>query len=123
MNKTNVQNTVGSIGTVLGVVGNEKTNESFGVMSVNPGSGQTLATTSEFVTYMKTKSSFTYVSDKTLAIDGVQGVEVIMKDNSTSTYYQYAYWIKNGKGYLALLSSPNNTQQQFESIASSVKTS
>lgn len=122
LDPSDIQSSVGSLGDVLVVVGVEN-EQMFGLMTANVGSNQVLATPSEWLSTMKSSVGSEYVSSKTITVDGVKGVQLVTQDSSTSYYNYYAYWNKNSKGYMALLTSTTSAQDTFESIIDTVETS
>jgi hypothetical protein len=120
LNTSQFQNSIGTSGTLLVVVGDKDQNR-FGIATANIGAGQELKTPAEWANGMNTSSGFQYLSGKSSTIDGVEGYQLSMKDPSNNYNYYYAYWVKNNKGYLSVLVSPIDQQSLFENISKSIK--
>jgi len=121
LNSSSTQESVGDAGKVLVTVGIED-QDIFGLFSVNVGANQVLSTPSEWLANMKQTLGSDYVSSKNITVDGEEGVQLTTQDNDGYNYY-YAFWNKNGKGYMALLTTTTESQDVFNSIINTVKTS
>jgi hypothetical protein len=115
-NSTSLQSQLGSSGNVLAVVG-DGANNKFGFAKLNIGSNQRVATLSEWASNynssMKEQGS-TYVSEKSLTVDGVKAYQITMQDSGI--YVTDVFFVKNGNGYLAVHASPNNDQKTLEML-------
>lgn len=121
LDSTDTQTSVGNMGTVIVVVGVEN-QDMFGLFTVNIGENQRLATPSEWLSTMKKSIGSNYVSDKTITVDGEKGVQLTAQDSDGNNMY-YAFWNKNGEGYMALLVTETESQDLFDSIISTIVTS
>jgi hypothetical protein len=120
MNSTSLQSQVGSTGTMIAMVGDNST-FLFGVAKVNLQSNQRLASLSEWATsYNNTMkaSNETYISEKNMTVDGVNGI--MIASNDSSFFYREVFFIKNNTGYLAILLTKNNDEQLFNDLVSSL---
>ena len=90
----------------------------FGVIRLNLGSNQRVATLSEWASNynssMKEQGS-TYVSEKSLTVDGVKAYEITLLQVKNS-YVSGIFFVKNGTGYLLTHASPNNDQKTLEML-------
>ncbi|MDD1775354.1 MAG: hypothetical protein LUQ24_07470 [Methanobacterium sp.] len=121
MNSTSLQAQVGSTGTMIAMVGDNST-FLFGVAKVNIQSNQRLASLSEWATsYNNTlkASNETYISEKNMTVDGVNGI--MITSNDSSFFYREVFFIKNNTGYLAILLTKNNDEQLFNDLVSSLR--
>ncbi|HHT19197.1 MAG: PsbP-related protein [Euryarchaeota archaeon] len=120
LNVSSTQESVGDAGKALVIVGIEG-QDMFGLFKVNVGANQVLSTPSEWLANMKKALGTQYVSSKTITVDGEDGVQLIAEDKDGFKFY-YAFWNKNGKGYMALLTTKTESQDVFDSIIDTVKT-
>ena len=115
-NLTSLQSQVGSSADVLGVVGDGSGNK-FGVIRLNLGSNQRVATLNEWASNynssMKEQGS-TYISEKSLTVDGVKAYEITLLGNNS--YVSGIFFVKNGTGYVLTHASPNNDQKTLEML-------
>ena len=121
LNSSSIQSYVGSAGNMLAVVGDNET-FLFGVAKVKLGSDQKLASLEDWATsFNKTIKSGnqTYITEKTMTVDGVQGK--MFAFNDSSFYYRELFFIKNDTGYIAILLTKDNNQEMFDQIISSLK--
>ena len=120
LDSTDTQTGVGDMGTVIVVVGIEN-QDMFGLFTVNIGANERLATPSEWLSNMKTNVGSEYVSSKTITVDGEKGVQLTTQSSDGFNNY-YAFWNKNGEGYMALLTTESDSQALFDDIISTVET-
>jgi len=121
LNSSSIQAYIGSTGTMLAAVGDNKT-FLFGVAKVNIGSDQRLSSLSEWATsFNKTikSNNQTYINEKTVTFDGVKGKMIAFNDSSF--YYREMFFVKNDTGYLAILLTKDNDQALFDNIISTLK--
>jgi len=122
-NITSYQTQFGSAGNVLGVVGDES-NNTFGVVKLNIGSNQRVATLSEWASSynstMKNGGS-KYVSEKPLTVDGINAYQVTMIDSGN--YVTDVFFVKNGTGYVATYSSLTNDTANLDLLMKDLKIS
>lgn len=117
-NSTTLQSQVGSIGKVVAVVG-DGSKSMFGIAKVNIGSNERIASLNEWASsYNSTMKNqgVTYISEKTITVDGVDATMMTMKDPDSGTYITDVFFIKNGTAYLAVYASTNSDQQTFEQL-------
>lgn len=120
-NTSSLQNQMGSTGEVLAVVGDGNANK-FGFAKLKIATNQRIATLNEWAsnynTTMKNQGS-TYVSEKKLTVDGVNAYQITMQDSGS--YVTDVFFVKEGKGYLAVHASPNNDQQTLDMLMNNLK--
>lgn len=118
---SSLQSQLGSLGTVLGVVG-DGSDYKFGISKLIIGENQRMASISEWAsnynTTMKSQGK-TYVSEKQRTIDGVEAYQITFQ--SSGIYVTDDFFIKNGNGYLTAYAAPNNDQQNLDLILNSLK--
>ena len=122
-NITTYQTQFGSTGTVLGIVG-DGSNNTFGVVKLNIGSNQRVATLSEWASnYNSTmkNSGSTYVSEKPLTVDGINAYQMTMID--LGSYVTNVFLIKNGTAYVVTYSSPTNDNETLNQLMNNLKIS
>ncbi len=118
------QEQIGDIGKVLATVGIED-KELFSIYSITPKEDQKLNTASEWNSNLKTSFGKDYVSDKSIDVDGEKGMQLTAKSEESGVIQNvyYAYWTKKDKGYMVLLVTEKDSQEQFDTIVSTIKTS
>jgi|WetSurMetagenome_2_1015567.scaffolds.fasta_scaffold152822_2 hypothetical protein len=122
-NLTSLQSQAGSSSDVLGVVGDGAVDR-FGVFKLNPGSNQRVVSLSEWASnYNSTmkKQGSTYVSERSLTVDGVKAYQVTML--KSGTYGTDVFFIKNGTGYIATYTSKNNDNETIDLLINNLKIS
>lgn len=120
-NSSTFDSIAGSQGTVLASVGDNSSFD-FGVIKIIVGSNQQLNTINQWAKNMNAtfkSENDTYVREKKVTIDGVDGYIMVAKDSQY--YYQGAIFIKNNTGYLAFMRSDTDNQQLFDQIIGSLK--
>lgn len=120
-NTSSLQNQMGNTGEVLAVVGDGDTNK-FGFAKLKISSNQRVASLNEWAAnYNKTMKNqgSTYVSEKKLTVDGVDAYQITMQDSGS--YVTDVFFVKEGKGYLAVHASPNNDQQTLDMLMNNLK--
>ncbi len=119
-NTTTMQATLGSGVNILAVVGDDSSFK-FAVAKLNSSSD--IVSPSEFLAISNQSikaNNWTYVSDKTVTVNGVNGTVVVFKD--ANNYYREVYFVKNNVGYYAILKSSTDNQQLFDQLIASLQT-
>ena len=120
-NTSDLQSQIGNGNTVLAYVGENNVTQ-FAVQKINIGSNQRLTTLSEWASSINSttkNNGYTYVSEKSTTIDGVNAIQITLK--SGNSYLTADYFIKNGNGYGTLYSANNNDQTNLDMILNSLK--
>ncbi|MGF7119471.1 PsbP-related protein [Methanobacterium oryzae] len=120
--ESDLQKSMGSSGDVLVSLG--KGDEGVFVAKMNLGTAQVSA--SEFADAFKSSASsgrLTFVSEKTVTVDGSTGYEKVFKytENSTQLYASCTFVKNNGTIYMILIGTPNNDQETVDMILNSFK--
>lgn len=122
-NSSSIQDKVGSIGSILAVVGDNVT-FLFSVAKINLNSDKRLSTLSEWAASNNESiknNTESYIEEKNITVDGVNGI--MMASNDSSYFYRKVFFIKNSTGYLAILYSKSNNEALFNNIISTMKIS
>ena len=117
-NSTTLQSQVGSIGSVIAVVG-DGSKSMFGIAKINVGSDERIASLNEWASsYNNTMKNrgVSYVSEKTLTVDGVDAMSMTLKESDSGSYVTDIFFVKNGTAYFAVYASTINDQQAIEQI-------
>lgn len=119
-NSSAVQSQLGSLGNVLGAVGDN--NNSFIIAKLNVGSNQELNTPSQAAENAKStmpSQGYIFVSEKQTTIDGVNANQVTFQ--KSGIYFTYDWMVKNGNGYWTTYTSTNSDQTNLDMILNSLK--
>ena len=96
----------------------------FGVIKLNLGSNQRVATLSEWASSynstMKDQGN-TYISEKSLTVDGAKAYEITLLGNKS--YVSGIFLVKNGTGYILTHASPNNDNKTLDLLINNLKIS
>lgn len=121
LDSSDFQSSLGEVGgTVLVVVGIQE-EVYFVVAELVPGEDEYLRSPSEWLSYQKTRLGSDYISDKTITIDGVEGIQI--KSNEEGFNNNYVYWKKKDNGHIAYMISKEESEDTFDSIVSTIETS
>ena len=90
-------------------------------MSINL-EGSRVKDVNDFRDAMKDSYGSDFVSDKKTTIDGEEAIQIHARDSNDANTYM-AFWIKNRKGYFAILGSEKENQDTFDSIVNTIETS
>jgi hypothetical protein len=120
-NSSSLQAQVGSNGTMIAMVG-DNSSFLFTVVKINIADNKRLSTLNEWAAMNNEtiqNSSNTYISEKNITVDGVQGF--MMTYNDSSKFHREVFFIKNNTGYLAILLTKNNDKQLNNNLLSSLR--
>jgi len=114
-----------TLGDILAAIGTEDQKGSdavaFVFMSINL-EGSRVKDVNDFRDAMKDSYGSDFVSDKKTTIDGEEAIQIHARDSNDANTYM-AFWIKNRKGYFAILGSEKENQDTFDSIVNTIETS